>query len=114
MNDVAERTHPSYVRSGVHPLPFRLHVTRIDTLNMAPDTKTQSIDQTPDASLIASLRDDAADADASITVTYPSSDGTEKRMVVSPRGTVVILNDVSEATFNQNRSASEIANQLHE
>jgi len=73
---------------------------------------SRPLDQSPDASTLASLRDDAEEQGASIETTYPAEDGTQKRLVVSPRGTVVVLTDVSEATFNRSRSAAEIAEQL--
>lgn len=66
------------------------------------------LDAPPDASQISAYRDEADAEDISIEVTYPAEDA-EKRVVVSPRGTVVLLNDVSETTFNQSESAEEIA-----
>ena len=72
----------------------------------------RTLDHVPDASTITSLRDDAAEQDASVEVKYPGDEDAEKRLVVSPRGTVVVLTDVSEATFNRSRSATEIAEQL--
>lgn len=74
----------------------------------------RTLDQTPNASDIASYREEAAEHDVSIEATYTPPDGAQKRLVVSPRGTVVLLNDVSEETFNQSRSADEIATALQE
>ncbi len=74
----------------------------------------RTLDQLPDASTIAALREEAADQEVSIEATYPKSDGSQKRMVVSPRGTVVILNDVSKDTFNRSQSADDIAAALRE
>lgn len=79
---------------------------------MSISVDRRTLDQIPDASVIRSFREEAAQTDASIEATYPSADGPEKRLVVSPRGTVVILNDVSEDTFNQSTDASEIADAL--
>lgn len=76
---------------------------------MPKNVDRRTLDEPPNAADIASYRDEAAEQEASIEATYPTPDGNEKRMVVSPRGTVVILNDVSEETFNQSRSADEIA-----
>lgn len=76
-----------------------------------PSVDRRTLDQIPDAETIRSFRDEAADADASIEATYPAN-GTEKRLVVSPRGTVVLVNDVSEDTFNRSVDAAEIAEAL--
>lgn len=61
---------------------------------------------------MSSLREDAHTEDASIEVTYPSPAGDQKRLVVSPRGTVVVLTDVTEDTFNPDIDAAEIAEAL--
>lgn len=74
----------------------------------------RTLDQTPDASDIATYREEAAEQDVSIEATYTTPNGGTKRLVVSPRGTVVLLNNVSEKTFNQSRSAAEIATALRE
>ena len=79
---------------------------------MSTPSAPRALDHIPDASTITSLRDDAAGQESSIEVTYPSDEDTEKRLVVSPRGTVVVLTDVTEATFNKSHSADEIAEQL--
>jgi hypothetical protein len=79
---------------------------------MSAAPSSRPLDQTPDADTITTLRDEADDAGSSVQVTFPAPDGTEKRLVVSPRGTVVLLNDVSEETFNPSRSAAEIADAL--
>jgi hypothetical protein len=71
----------------------------------------RDLDARPDESTIATLREEAAAQDASIEAHYPAGD-KEKRLVVSPRGTVVVLNNVSEETFNQSVPAAEIAAQL--
>lgn len=69
----------------------------------------RELNQRPDESTIASLRDRAAEEETSLEVHFPADSGEQKRIVVSPRGTVVLLNDVSEATFNRSQSAAEIA-----
>jgi hypothetical protein len=71
----------------------------------------RDLDAIPDESTIATLREEAAAQDVSIEAHYPTGDEA-KRLVVSPRGTVVLLNDVSEDTFNQSVSPAEIAAQL--
>jgi len=73
----------------------------------------ETLEAPPTADQIASFRSTAADEGRSIEVTFPTDDG-EKRVVVSPRGTVVLLNDVSEETFNQSDSAEEVASALPE
>ena len=81
---------------------------------MTDTVDRRTLDETPDESTIATLRDEAAAQGESIEATYPSVDGAQKRMVVSPRGTVVILNDTSDATFNRSASAADIAASLRE
>jgi len=79
---------------------------------MPTSVDRRDLDALPDESTIAGFREDAADQDASIEVTFPTSDGETKRLVVSPRGTVVLLNDVSEDTFNRSVAPGEIADAL--
>jgi hypothetical protein len=81
---------------------------------MPDSVQRRSLDQRPDEATIGALREEANEAGASVEASFPATDGTEKRLVVSPRGTVVLLNDVSEATFNQSVSAAEIAEALRE
>lgn len=73
----------------------------------------QKLDQIPDESTIASLRDKAEAEAVSVEAHFPTED-EQKRLVVSPRGTVVLLNNVSEETFNRSLSAAEIAAALRE
>jgi hypothetical protein len=75
---------------------------------MSTSVDRRELNQIPDEETIASFRETADEQDVSIEARYPSVDG-EKRLVVSPRGTVTILNDVSEATFNRSQPAAEIA-----
>ena len=79
---------------------------------MPTSVDRRDLDAIPDDATIADFREEAAAQDESIEATYPAPDGDTKRLVVSPRGTVVLLNDVSETTFNQSTPAAEIADQL--
>jgi regulator of extracellular matrix RemA (YlzA/DUF370 family) len=81
---------------------------------MTDTVDRRTLDQLPDESTITTLREEAADREVSIEATYSSADGPQKRMVVSPRGTVVILSDTSEATFNRSTAAADIAASLRE
>ena len=72
-----------------------------------------TLDAAPNAEVIASLRDQAADRGESVGVTFPA-DGDTKRFVVSPRGTCVLLNDTREDTFNRSVAAEKIAAALQE
>lgn len=78
---------------------------------MPTTVQRYSIDAVPNADQITSYREEAAETEASVEVTFPTSGGT-KRLVVSPRGTAVLLEDVSEQTFNRALSAAEIAEAL--
>jgi len=80
---------------------------------MPDSVQRLELDDIPDESTIASLRDRAEADDSSVEAHVPLPD-EHKRLVVSPRGTVVLLNDVSEETFNRSRSAAEIATALRE
>lgn len=92
-------------------LPYSL---RRNSSIMSTDVDRRTLDKRPDASDITSFRNDAKEQGVSVEASYTTPNGNEKRMVVSPRGTVVILNDVSEATFNQSRSADEIATAIRD
>jgi len=80
---------------------------------MSTDTASRPLDDRPDADTIRSLRSEASEQGASVQATFPL-DETRKRLVVSPRGTVVLLNDVSENTFNASHSAEEVAAALQD
>lgn len=80
---------------------------------MSTSVDRHELDHIPDEETIVSFREAADAQDVTIEARYPSVDG-EKRLVVSPRGTVTILNDVSEDTFNRSQSAAEIAAALRE
>lgn len=80
-----------------------------------PDAaQRHDLDEIPDESTIASLREEAEADDVSVEAHFPAREDERKRLVVSPRGTVVLLNDVSEETFNRSQSAAEIARALRE
>ncbi len=80
-----------------------------------PDAvQREELDQIPDESTIAALRDRAEHEAVSVEAHFPTAENEQKRLVVSPRGTVVLLNDVSEDTFNHSLSAAEIAEALRE
>ena len=79
---------------------------------MSDTVQRLDLDHLPDAATITSLREQAEADAVSMEAHFPASDGEQKRLVVSPRGTVVLLNDVSQETFNRSRSAEEIADAL--
>lgn len=81
---------------------------------MPDSVQRHDLDAIPDESTIASLRDEAEAEAVSVEAHFPSANGEEKRLVVSPRGTVVLLNDVSEETFNRSKTAAQIAEALRE
>lgn len=76
---------------------------------MTDSVDRTTLDSAPDESTIVSLRETAKETDTSVEATFPTNEGEQKRLVVSPRGTVVLLNTVSEETFHRSRSAAEIA-----
>lgn len=79
---------------------------------MADDIEMRDLPAPPDADTIANLREQASSRGESIGVSFPASDDTRKRFVVSPRGTCVLLNDTREDTFNRSVEAAEIASAL--
>jgi hypothetical protein len=79
---------------------------------MPTSVDRRDLEAIPDESMIADFREEAADQDASIEASFPASDGDTKRLVVSPRGTVVLLKNVSEETFNRSVAPAEIADAL--
>ena len=76
---------------------------------MSSSVDRRELDDVPTEQAISACRETAAEQDISIEVHFPSTEGPEKRLIVSPRGTVTLLNDVSEDTFNRSMSAAEIA-----
>lgn len=81
---------------------------------MSDPIELRDLDTPPDADTVRSLRSQARDRDKSMGVTYPATDKTRKRFVVSPRGTCVVLNDTREETYNHSVSAEKIAESLRE
>lgn len=81
---------------------------------MTDAKEPESLDEIPSADTIESLRDRARDVEESVVVTFPAADGERKRLVASPRGTCVLLNDVSGDIFNSSVGADEIAAALRE
>jgi hypothetical protein len=81
---------------------------------MSDTVQRLELDTLPNADTIVSLRKRAKGDAVSVEAHFSTSSGEQKRLVVSPRGTVVLLNDVSEKTFNRSRSANEIADALRE
>jgi hypothetical protein len=79
---------------------------------MPDSVQRRELDAVPDASTISDLRDHAEADEVSIEAHFPTGDGVQKRLVVSPRGTVVLLNDVSEETFNRSTTADDVADSL--
>lgn len=75
---------------------------------MSDPVQRTSLDAPPSPDQIKTSRENAAEQDVSIELRFPT-DSDSKRLVVSPRGTVVVLSDVSEETFHQSASAEEIA-----
>ncbi|MFP4227379.1 MAG: hypothetical protein ACLFTE_00970 [Salinivenus sp.] len=75
---------------------------------MTDTIQRKSIDHLPGAHQIASYREEANTTGSSVEVQFPAGD-TTKRLVVSPRGTVVLLNNVSEEAFNRSVSPEDIA-----
>lgn len=79
---------------------------------MPDEIELQDLNAIPDAETIRSFREQAAEEDTSVGATFPAPDGTQKRLIVSARGTCVLLNDVTEETFHHSLTAEEIARDL--
>lgn len=75
---------------------------------MTTSVQRTTLDAPPTADRIATARQTAADQHVSVELRFPAGDDA-KRLVVSPRGTVVLLTDASEDTFHHSTSADEIA-----
>lgn len=81
---------------------------------MPDEIDFHELDAPPQDDKIARLRDEAADREESVGVTFPGTDGEAKRFVASPRGTCVLLNDTREESFNPGVDAEDIADALRE
>lgn len=79
---------------------------------MTDEIQYQELDAPPNADKIARLREEAAEREESVGVTFPTPDDVEKRFVVSPRGTCVLLNDVRKDSFNPSEEVEDIAEAL--
>jgi len=80
---------------------------------MPDSVDRNTLDASPTADHIADYRERANSEEKTIEVAFPAGEDT-KRLVVSPRGTIVLLNNVSEETFNRSVSAEEVAAALPE
>jgi hypothetical protein len=78
---------------------------------MTASVQRTTLDAPPAADRITTARQTAADQHVSVELHFPVGDHS-KRLVVSPRGTVVLLNGVSEDTFHPSTSAQDIAGAL--
>lgn len=71
------------------------------------------LDAPPESTDVTAYRDEASDNDSDIVVRYVSPDGETRHLVVSPRGTcVVLLDDVSRDAFAPQKEAVTIADAL--
>lgn len=72
-----------------------------------------TLDGPPEAEAIASFRDQADEEKRSVIAQYETDDGELRFVVVSDRGTCVLLNEqISIETFNPDISAEDIADEL--
>lgn len=76
---------------------------------MANSIDMKDLDRPPDADIITELREQAGNRGESVGVIFPAKDGERKRLVVSERGTCVLLNDTREDTFIPSVEAEEVA-----
>lgn len=80
---------------------------------MSDLTPHHELDAPPDAEAISSYRDAAADSGTDVIVRYPNADGDTRHLVVSPRGTCVILQEqVSRDAYAPQTDASTVAEAL--
>lgn len=70
------------------------------------------LDSVPDAEIIEELRNEAGASEESVAILFPSTEGPPKHLVVSPRGTCVVLDETIDESFNPSVSAEEIATAL--
>jgi hypothetical protein len=71
-----------------------------------------TLEAAPTAAQITEMREQAAADGATIQVALPTETPPPKRLVVSPRGTCVLLQDTRTASFNPSVPADEIADAL--
>lgn len=79
---------------------------------MKDTTDATELDSIPNAETIKELRNEASTSGASVAILFPSSEGTPKHLVVSPRGTCVVLDETIDESFNPSVSADEIVSAL--
>jgi hypothetical protein len=80
---------------------------------MATPDPDHSIDRTPTADDITQYRQEAAERSGSVVAAYPGPEGRQQFLVVSARGTCVVLDQrVSRETFNASVDADDIASAL--
>ena len=71
-----------------------------------------TLDASPTAAQIAEMREKAAAEGESVQAVLPTDADVPKRLVVSPRGTCVLLQDTREESFNPSVDAADIAEAL--
>jgi hypothetical protein len=81
---------------------------------MTDSTLLSTLNGPPDASQVATLREQASEEGASVMVTFPAGTDETKRFVVSPRGTCVVLQDLREESFNPSVSSEDVAAALRD
>jgi hypothetical protein len=70
---------------------------------------SETLDHAPSADEIASYREEASQQDDSVAVRYPHDDGA-RELVVSPRGTCVVLeNNTSNDALNPDTATTDVA-----
>jgi hypothetical protein len=71
-----------------------------------------TLDASPTAAQIAEMREKAAAEGESVQVALPTDADVPKRLVVSPRGTCVLLQDTREESFTPAVDAADVAEAL--
>lgn len=79
---------------------------------MKDTTDATELDSIPGAETIEELRNEASTSGESVATLFPSAEGPPKHLVVSQRGTCVILDETIDESFNPSVSAEEIATAL--
>jgi hypothetical protein len=70
---------------------------------------SETLDHAPSADEIASYREEALQQDDAVAVRYPHDDGP-RELVVSPRGTCVVLEDnTSNDALNPDTAPTDVA-----
>jgi hypothetical protein len=71
-----------------------------------------TLETPPTAARITEMREKAAAKDETVQVLLPTETDPPERLVVSPRGTCVLLQDTRTASFNPSVPADEVADAL--